>query len=90
MKSTTMQSTKDTSEDIGWRHFPQFEELLAQEKPSPFLANVEKTCRQLNDALQSGSQADGTRAKLAMTAYGRSLDLLRVLTEMRDKAVTEK
>jgi len=85
-----MQSTKDISDDIGWRRFPQFEELLAQEKPSPFLAKVEKPCRQLNDALQSGSQADGTRARLAMTAYGRSLDLLRVLTEMRDKAVTEK
>jgi len=36
--------------------------------------------------LQAGSDADKARAKAAMTAYGRSLDLLRLLTDARDKA----
>ena len=85
MKATNMKSSKDAGRDIGWRQFPQVEELLTQEKPSALLATVEKTCRQLNEVLQSGSPSDKTRAKMAMTAYGRSLDLLRVLTEIRDK-----
>ncbi len=74
-------------DDAGWRQFPEFEALLAAEPPAPLLAKVEKTCRRLNDIAQSGSAADQARAKSAMTAYGRSLDLLRILSEMRDKAV---
>lgn len=76
----------DSRDDIGWRHFPEFEKILSNEEPSPLLAKVEKTCRQLNDVLQTGSENDKERARAAMTAYGRSLDLLRQLTEMRDKA----
>jgi len=86
MKATNMQSAKDAGEDISWRHFPQFELLLSQERPAALLAKVETTCRQLNEVFESGTEAEQTRAKLAMTAYGRSLDLLRLLTEMRDQA----
>lgn len=76
--------------DVDWRHFPEFEEILSSEAPAPLLAKVEKTCRQLNDLVQSSSEADKARAKLAMTAYGRSLDLLRLLTEMRDRSAAQK
>ena len=86
MKQTNKHLTKDENTDIGWRHFPYFEEILGQERPATLLAQVEKTCRQLNDVLQSGNQAEKTRAKQAMTAYGRSLDLLKLLTQMRDEA----
>ena len=77
-------------DDVGWRHFPQFEMLLSSEEPPPVLGKVEKTCRILDDILKSGSDADKTRAKAAMTAFGRSLDLLRALTEMRDKTLKAK
>ena len=87
MRQTNNHLTKDEITDIGWRHFPYFEEILRQERPAMLLAKVEKTCHQLNDVLQSGSQAEKTRAKQAMTAYGRSLDLLKLLTQMRDEAV---
>lgn len=91
MKSVAKaQPASGKSDEVGWRHFPEFEQLLGSEEPVPLLARVEKTCRQLNDVLQSGSEADKARAKLAMTAYGRSLDLLRLLTEMRDKAAQPK
>ncbi len=86
MKAEKLQVTKSAGGDISWRKFPQFEELLSHSEPSALLAKVEKTCRQLNDVLQVGSAAERMRARLAMTAYGRSLDLLRVLTEIRDKA----
>ncbi|HVO62382.1 MAG TPA: hypothetical protein VMT53_15705 [Terriglobales bacterium] len=91
MKSAAKtQPTPDKKDDADWRHFPVFEEVLSSEHPAPLLAKVEKTCRQLNDVIQSGSEADKVRAQLAMTAYGRSLDLLRVLTEVRDRAVEQK
>ena len=77
-------------EDIGWRHFPQFEKLLSTEEPQPLLSKVEKTCRQLDGIIKSGAGTDKERAKAAMTAFGRSLDLLRALTEMRNKSVEQK
>jgi hypothetical protein len=83
------QPVAGTREDVGWRHFPEFEQILSLEEAPPWLAKVEKTCRQLNDILQSGSAADKVRAQQAMTAYGRSLDLLRLLTEMRDTPDTK-
>ncbi len=77
-------------DEVGWRHFPQFEMLLSSEEPPPVLGKVEKTCRILDDILKSGTDADKARAKAAMTAFGRSLDLLRALTEMRDKTLKAK
>jgi|HubBroStandDraft_6_1064221.scaffolds.fasta_scaffold436669_1 hypothetical protein len=86
MKSVAKaQPVASVVDDVSWRHFPEFEAILSVEQPTSLLAKVEKTCRQLNDILQSGTSADKVRAQQAMTAYGRSLDLLRMLTEMRDK-----
>ena len=77
-------------DDVGWRHFPQFEKLLSSEEPPPLLDRIEKTCRQLDGLISSGSDADKARAHAAMTAFGRSLDLFRLLTEMRDKTLKAK
>ena len=91
MKSSTKaQPTGAMQQDIGWRQFPKFEELLTCEEPAPLLAKVEKTCRQLDEQLRSGSGADKTRAKMAITAYGRSLDLLRLLTDIRDRYTEQR
>ena len=77
-------------DDVGWRHFPEFEKLLSSEEPPPLLSRVEKTCRQLDEVMKSGSDTDKARAKAAMTAFGRSLDLYRGLAEMRDKTLKPK
>jgi cell fate (sporulation/competence/biofilm development) regulator YlbF (YheA/YmcA/DUF963 family) len=90
MKAISQKQQELTKDDIAWRHFPEFEALLESEESPPLLMKVEKTCRQLNDVLQSGAEVDQARAQAAMTAYGRSLDLLRLLTEMRDKARAQK
>ena len=79
-----------SKDDVGWRQFPEFEALLASSEPAALLSHVERTCRQLNHVLESGAEADRSRARLAMTAYGRSLDLLRLLTELRDQSVQSK
>lgn len=87
MKSSRQtQPTASVKDDPGWRQFPQFEAMLGSEAPPPVLAKIEKTCRQLDEILHSGLDDDKQRAQRAMTAYGRSLDLLRALTQMRDKA----
>jgi len=86
MKSSGREQAAAGKDDIGWRQFPEFEQLLSSPEPAPLLSKVEKTCRQLNDLLESGSDADQARARSAMAAYGRSLDLLRILSEARDKA----
>ena len=86
MKSSGKEQVAAGKDDIGWRQFPEFEQLLSSAEPAPLLSKVEKTCRQLNDLVESGSEADQARARSAMAAYGRSLDLLRILTEARDKA----
>ena len=90
MKSMSRKQPELTKDDIAWRHFPEFEALLGSEEPPPLLMKVEKTCRQLNDVLQTGAELDKARAQAAMTAYGRSLDLLRLLTEMRDRSGVQK
>ena len=90
MKTATKDQSAAATDDLEWRHFPEFEKVLFSEAPAPLLAKVEKTCRQLNDVIQGGSEADKQRATAAMTAYGRSLDLLRLLTAERDKAAERK
>jgi hypothetical protein len=75
------------NDDAGWRSFPQFERMLGTEDgAATLLEQAEKTCRHLNDILHSGSPPDKVRAQLAMTAYGRSLDLLHLLAEIRDRS----
>jgi len=90
MKSVAKAQTSSGADDIEWRHFPVFEETLTAEPPAPLLVKVEKTCRLLNELMISGSEAEKVRAKSAMTAYGRSLDLLRLLAEVRDRASEPK
>lgn len=87
---TVPKSQAPAKEDAEWRQFPEIEKALFSEAPAPLLAKVEKTCRQLNEVIQGGSDADKGRATAAMTAYGRSLDLLRQLTEVRDKSADQK
>jgi hypothetical protein len=90
MRQEARKTTAAGQDDIGWRQFPEFEKILTSEPPAPILGKVEKTCRQLNEIILSGSETDKARAQLGMTAYGRSLDLLRMLTEMRDKSAEQK
>jgi cell fate (sporulation/competence/biofilm development) regulator YlbF (YheA/YmcA/DUF963 family) len=92
MKKVPQAQTTPAAErdDIGWRSFPVFEQVLTSEETPALFAKVEKTCRQLHEVIQSGSKEDKARAQAAMTAYGRSLDLLRLLTEMRDKSAAQK
>ena len=72
-------------EIVAWRSFPQLEKILKSEDFQPVLQKVEKTCRELDRIVHSGPRDEKARAQAAMTAYGRTLELLRQLTELKDK-----
>ena len=96
MKSSAMkrepkaETAAPERDDIGWRNFPVFEQVLTSDEPPALLGKVEKTCRQLHEIIQSGAEPDKVRAQSVMTAYGRSVDLIRLLTEIAHKAVAQK
>lgn len=70
--------------DSGWRRFPQFEKLFDSDGQN-LMTRMEKTCRLLDEIIRNGSEADKDRARLAMNAYGRTLDLVQTLDEIRQK-----
>jgi hypothetical protein len=74
------------SEDVPWRYYPQFDHALGVERPA-VLEKAEKTCRTLNDVLQSGSEPEKARARVGLTAYGRALELYRKLADRRDQLI---
>jgi hypothetical protein len=75
--------------DQDWRNYPTVERML-KEDPSPVFSKMEKTCRRLEEFGRNGSPAEQTRAKAAITAYGRTMDLMRLLAETRDKLMAEQ
>lgn len=87
---TTTVAQSHESEDIAWRHFPQFEKFLEAEHSPLMLKRIEKTCKQLDEFIQSGSTQEKSRAQAAMAAYGRTLELWRQLSELRDKIAKPK
>jgi hypothetical protein len=72
--------------DVAWRSFPQFEETFKADGLKQMCGKIEKTCRHLDQIIQSGSARDKSRARSVMRAYGRTLELLRELEELRAKA----
>jgi hypothetical protein len=72
-----------------WRSFPFFETTLTSERPA-VMGKIESTCRKLDALIKDGSPQDQARARSAMAAYARTLELYRQLVEMRDKAVDGK
>ena len=77
------EATKAVTEQ-DWRNYPTVDRLL-KEDPTALFSKMEKTCRRLEEFGRGGSAAEQTRAKAAITAYGRTMDLMRLLAETRDK-----
>jgi hypothetical protein len=61
----------------------------APEEAGTLLAKIEKTCRRLDELAKSGSSAEQARAKAAMGAYGRALDLVHLVRERQEKAAAK-
>jgi hypothetical protein len=77
--------------ETDWRHFPQFEQSFASpEAMAEIMAKVEKTCRDLEQFRRSGTAREKARAQSAMRAYGRTLELMRKLDDLRAKQTPPK
>ena len=77
--------------ETDWRKFPQFEQSFASsEAMADMMAKIEKTCRNLEQFRQSGTAREKSRAQCAMRAYGRTLELVRKLDDLRAKQATSK
>lgn len=72
--------------DFSWKHFPQIEGIFKAEGLPQICGRIEKTCRQLDQMIQSGTALEKSRARSAMRAYGRALELLRQIEELRANA----
>jgi len=72
-------------ESAPWRNFPAFEKLLASEDGPALFQQVEKTLRDLDRLRESGQPAEKSRANLAITAYGRTMELVRKVKEEWEK-----
>jgi len=77
--------------ETDWRQFPQFEQSFASsEAMGEIMAKIEKTCRNLEQFRQSGTAREKARAQSAMRAYGRTLEIVRKLDDLRAKQTPQK
>jgi hypothetical protein len=70
-----------------WRSFPILEKLLSLEQP-PLLDQLGATCKQLDAIQKAGTPQERARARDAMTAYARALELYQELLARRNQAET--
>ncbi len=71
-----------------WQQYPVFTELLSDYDSYMDLRNkCVKTCKQLEQVLQSGSPDEKEMAQKSINAYGHALGLLEEAIKARDKIV---
>jgi hypothetical protein len=68
-----------------WRRFPHIEHTFEPGQLTVTMQRIERTCRQLDNVIKTGSPEEKARAQMAMTAYGRTLELLKQLSEIRER-----
>lgn len=74
------------ADEAPWRHYPNLDAAIETESPA-VLASIEKTCRELDQLLQAGTQGEKERARAALVAYERALKLYRHLVDLRDEVL---
>lgn len=77
------------ADDVAWRRFPFLEQLLEAENFDELLQSCEATCSRLDELVRTGSDEEKRRAQLALAAYGKALETLGQLTELKDKMAAE-
>jgi hypothetical protein len=77
------------SDEAPWRRYPHLDAAVETETPN-VLASIEKTCRLLEQLLRAGTEREKERARRALIAYARTLELYHQLTNLRDEAVATR
>jgi hypothetical protein len=67
-----------------WRHFRRMENIFDQDGREPMMRRIESTCRKLDETARTGAGPERERARLALTAYGRTLELIEELDKSRE------
>ncbi|MFN0171784.1 MAG: hypothetical protein ACKV22_35680 [Bryobacteraceae bacterium] len=78
----------EPAKTLEWPTYPTVEKVLTEDAQDLF-ERMQKTCRRLEDFTKSGTPQEQNRARAAMAAYGRAMELLRVLAQARDKLAAE-
>ncbi len=75
-----MPKPAENHEDLSWRVFPAIEKVFATDLEG-FLGRSKQTCGELNEIIENGSPRDAARARSAMAAYGKTLELLQEIRQ---------
>ena len=75
-----MAKPAETQSELSWRVFPAIEKVFASDLEG-FLGRSKQTCGELNEIIESGTPRDAARARSAMAAYGKTLELLQELRQ---------
>ena len=78
----------EPAKTMEWPTYPTVERVLREDSQALF-ARMEKTCRRLEEFAQSGTPQEQNRARAGMAAYGRTMELLRKLTEEANKVAAQ-
>jgi hypothetical protein len=73
-----MPKPAENQEAAPWRVFPTIEKVFGTDFEG-FLGRSRQTCGELNEMIENGSPRDAARARSAMAAYGKTLELLQEL-----------
>ena len=73
------------TDDMSWRRYPHLDAALETEAPSA-LANIENTRAEIDRLSQTGAAREKERARTALVACERALELYHHLAELRDQA----
>ena len=72
------------STEASWRRYPNLEAAIDSESPA-VLAAVECTRAEIASVSRTGGPREKDRARTALAAYERVLELYRHLTQVRDQ-----
>jgi hypothetical protein len=88
-KNMTDAEAAATGRETEWRQFPALEKLFgSEEAAASILGKIEKTCRRLDEITRTGSPAEQARARTALAAYARTLELVHRIRERREQMMT--
>ncbi|MBI1352769.1 MAG: hypothetical protein GC160_00375 [Acidobacteria bacterium] len=85
-KPNTPAKAVESAEDVSWRSFPTLEKVFSSDLEG-FYARVQETCGELNAIIEgSENPREAARARSAMAAYGKTLELFHEIQSEMDKA----
>jgi hypothetical protein len=72
--------------DAPWRRYPHLDAAIEAEKPA-VLASIENSRAAIDRLSRTGTEREKERARAALVAYARALELYLHLTDLRDQAL---